>query len=60
MQRDEGQTHRVRHGTPLPHVVVRTRDNQTVYDQVKTLVYKSNFPPQLADELVFPSNENTN
>ena len=45
-------------GHPYRIVVVRTRDNQTVYDQVKTLVYKSNFPPQLADELVFPSNEN--
>ena len=44
-------------GHPYRIVVVRTRDNQTVYDQVKTLVYKSNFPPQLANELIFPSNE---
>lgn len=44
-------------GRPYRIVVKRDRDNHIMYDQVKTFTYSPKFPPQMADELIFPGTD---
>ena len=44
---DTGHPYRIR--------VIRTEDNQEVYNQVKTFTYDPDFPQQLENEIILPN-----